>query len=463
MSLAHEILFGTVENVDRMIQAGADVEEVDEYGYTPLIEAAIANRVEMAQILLEYGAEINKSDVTGRTALHWAADNNNLPLCELLLANKADPNAYTTGGQPILIYPLLRKQTELKKLLYQGKASLDFAQDYINTKLLGHRYELVGQVDIVTAEERFIEIDYEGFFLEFTLDVVRNSLERYRNHFSARHLRTYFNYLHEIITSFANAIELMKFQRYTIDIKQYATQINAYLNQELLLLPVAYEGHAISFIKYKNLLVRCDRGENSKREGTVVVYQIGNPQRWTAEFVKQLIYKRQSREFVVDGIKDFLGLVTVETLPVEAQLIGNCSWANIEASIPAMLFLLQLQTSNAARDIQIYKGAALDFYREWTQWDKDRSLEECIHSFKTANKARKASKAAILGAILFQKCSYQVPKDLEKAEKIVEILTHPDYQYVIRSYVRVYWKDRQTREGKNLVQLLDDNGVKVEF
>jgi hypothetical protein len=463
MSLANEILYGRLDKVEQLIQSGADVEEVDEYGFTPLIEAAIANNFEITKLLLEYGADINKSDVTGRSALHWTSDNNNLELCKLLLANKADPNAYTYGAQPVLVYPLLRNQNELKKLMYQHGADLNFAQDFINTKLLGHRYELAGYVDIVNSQGQFIELDYEGFILEFTLEMVRNSIERYQNNFSARHLRSYFNYLKKIIKSFVIASELLKYQKYTIDIRHYENNINAMLNNQLLLLPIAYEGHAITFIKYANLLVRCDRGAYSKVDGTVAIYQLGKPERFSIDFIKKLLFDKQSKEFVNDGIKQYLGLTLVEQLPVEAQLIGNCSWANVEAVIPAMLFLLQLQPSNTQRDLQGYKAAALSFYHDWLIWDKEIALNECIKSFMhvSTSKARKASKAAILGAVLFQKCNYHSPRDLEKAEKILKILAIPEYQYILQSYVKVYWKDRQTRAGRNLAQLMDDCGIKL--
>lgn len=463
MSLANQIIYGNVAAVETMIQGGADVEEVDEYGFTPLVEAAIANNYEITKLLLEYGADINVPDITGRTALHWVTDNNNVEITKLLLANKADPNAYTHGGQPVLVYPILRDQAALKKLLYQYGADLNFAQDFINAKLLGHRYELSGQVDIVNTKGQFIEIDYEGFFLEFTLDIVRNSLLRYQNHFAARHLRIYFNYLNQIIKSFTVASELLKYQSYMVDIRNFESTIDAMLNNKLLLLPVAYEGHAITFIKYANLLVRCDRGAYSKVDSTVPVYQIGKPQRFTADFVKKLIYDKQAKEFVNDGIKAYLGLTVVETLPVEAQLIGNCSWANVEASVPAIMFLLQLQHSNTARDIQNYKNAAMSFYQDWLSWDKEVALNECIKSFtlSTTSKARKASKAAILGAVLFQKCNYHSPRDLEKAENILKVLAISDYQYILRSYIKVYWQDRQTRAGGNLMQLLDDCGIKL--
>lgn len=463
-SLAQEILFGTLEGVEQFLQAGVDIEATDEYGFSPLIEAAIANKVEVAVLLLNYGADVNNADVTGRTALHWAVDNHNIELCKLLLANKADANAYTTSGQPILVYPLLRQQVELKKLLYQHGAKLNFAQDFIQAKLLGHRFELAGQVDILNAKEHYIEISYEGFFLEFTIDVILNSLRRYQNNFSSRHFRPYFNNLKKLITAFVNAQALLKYQRYTLNIKDYTQSIDILLDQELLLLPIAYEGHAIALIKYKNWLIRCDRGENSQREGSIVIYECQRPYAWNKEFCKQLIYQRQSREFLTQGIHRYLGLMTIANLTIQGQVIGNCSWANIEASILAILFLLSAGTTKGqlVSRSEKYQQQASVFFQDWQTWDKDRALEECIQGFYYSNKARGATKATILAAILFQKAPYNLI-ELKQAEAILKILTLSDYKYLLKSYLKVYWQLTKTPQGKDLKNLLDVCGVSQEF
>lgn len=463
-SFAQEILFGTLKGVEQFLQAGADIEETDEYGFSPLIEAAIANKVDVAALLLDYGANVNNADVTGRTALHWAVDNHNIPLCELLLANKADANAYTTSGQPILVYPLLRQQVELKKLLYRYGAKLSFAQDFIQVKLLGHRYELAGQVDILNAKGRFIEINYEGFFLEFTIDVILNSLRRYQNNFSSRHFRPYFNNFEKLIAVFVNAQKLLKYQRYTLNISDYTQSINALLEQELLLLPVAYEGHAIALIKYKNWLIRCDRGVNSQHEGGIVIYECQRPYAWTKEFCKQLIYQRQSRAFLTQGLHRYLGLMTIANLPIQGQIIGNCSWANIEASILAILFLLSAVNAKGqlVPHAEQYQQQVAVFFQDWRTWDRDRALEECIQGFYYSNKARGATKATILAAILFQKASYHL-NDLKQAEAMLKILTLADYKYLLKSYLKVYWQLTKTLQGKDFKNLLDVCGVSKEF
>ena len=111
MGLSEDIIYHRKLNVQEYLTQGNSLDDLDDYGFTPLIEAAIASNVEAATLLLEHGANIDKPDVTGRTPLHWAIDNQHQELSELFLQYKANPNAYTKGGQSVLVFPLLRRQT----------------------------------------------------------------------------------------------------------------------------------------------------------------------------------------------------------------------------------------------------------------------------------------------------------------------------------------------------------------
>lgn len=56
----HHAAVGGYENVVQvLIESGANVEEQNENGHTPLMEAASAGHVKVAQILLDAGAGIN--------------------------------------------------------------------------------------------------------------------------------------------------------------------------------------------------------------------------------------------------------------------------------------------------------------------------------------------------------------------------------------------------------------------
>lgn len=462
MSLAKHIIYGDKSSVQQLLQEGADVNEIDEYGFRPIIEAAIANKTDIAELLLDYGADVDERDATGRSALHWAAENNNLGLVKLLLDRKADPNAYTLASQPVLVQPILRTQNALKNLLYKEGADLNFAQDYINTKLLGHRFELIGQADIVDNKGRFIELDFEGFFLEFTLSIILNSLQRYKNNFAAKHLRHYFKYTKRLIDAFTVAAKLIKFQQYTVNIAEYAEQIDGLLDIEPLIIPVAHRGHAITFIKYGEFFAKCDRGANSEKEGSINIYRIHNRDISLRPLFKKMMYVRQSKQFMEKEFKQVLGLEHLWMLPLSAQITGNCSWANVESALPTMLFLLLAEdTGFKANRIRACIDHAMSFYQQWLQWDQDRALYDCIQGFYGAEESRKASKAAVLGAILFQHCQYTQQKDVERAEKILSILMLPKYRYVLDSYVDIYYRRNRTAAGVNLINLLDIHGVKI--
>jgi hypothetical protein len=464
-SLAKQIIYGSTKDVSSFVKKeGVLLNEIDEYGYTPLIQAAIVNSVPKARIILEAGADVNFTDLTGRTALHWSADNNNLELSNLLLDHHANPNAYTRAGQPVLAMPVLRNQNQIKQLLYRFGADLNFAQDFINAKLLGHRFELEGRVDILDNAGTFIEVEFEGFYLEFSLAIVADSLKDFKNNFGGKHLRDFFSKLQIIIKALQNGAELIKYQHYLVEIKEHEARIDSLLDLNPLVIPIASEGHAISLIKFDDWLIRCDRGEFGRDNGSVIIYKMGRPEVLNKSLIKNLLYKRQGRQFIDVGLVGMLQLRPIGKLPLSLQITGNCSWANIEAVVPAVMFLLLLRDQRDENIISLEecKNKALYFFNQWLEWDKNRALYFCINTFNHSNPARKATKAAILAAILFQQCEYLRSEDRAKADKILPILTIPDYDYILKSYFQVFNPVHDNKEIKNLAEFLDEYGIDIK-
>jgi hypothetical protein len=460
-TLAQTIIYGKEADLEQALRAAPKLDEIDEYGYSPLIQAAIVNSESKAKILLKAGASVDFPDLTGRTALNWAASNSNRPFCELLLQHGADPNSYSYAGQPTLVIPFLKKQKPIYQLLFNNHASLDFAQDFINAKVLGHRFELEGRVDVVDTKGIFTEVELEGFYLEFSLNLLTSSLTDFRNNFGSKHLRKYFSKIDVIINGLRNAIELLRYQHYLVDVAEHQSNIDALLDHEPLILPIVFDGHAITLIKFWEWFIRCDRGAFGREHGTTIVYLMRKTGAATKGFLRTLLYKRQRQEHINTGLIDYLGLNEMYQLPVSVQTAGNCTWANVEAVIPAMLFIFLLEEHNG-KDVELCQKEALDFYNHWVEWDKNRALHFCIESFYTANPARKAAKAALLAAILFQTCKYGNVQDRERAEKIFAILKIPEYQYILQSYIKVFSQDLKNELLKNLYNLMDDFGVRVD-
>ncbi len=462
MSFSKTIIFGSLNDVVSYMQRSVvRFEEIDEYGYTPLIQTAIVNDIAKARALIDAGADVNYTDLTGRTALHWAADNNNVELAELLLKQGADANAYTRAGQPVLALPYLRNQNEIKQLLYQYDGDLTFAQDFVNAKLLGHVFELEGRVDLVDTKDMLFEIEFEGFYLEFSLAIVARSLFDFQRNYGGKHLRPYFPKLQLIIAAIHNGAELLKYQHYLINIKKYEDKIDRLLNLSPLLIPIAADGHAISLIRFGDWLIRCDRGAFGRDHGTVIIYEMGQPMQLTKSLIKSLIYQRQTKTFINETLIKILELTPIEYIPLPVQLSGNCSWANIEATIPAIMYLLLLheRKKHTPTDIEDCKRTALYFYNEWQKWDKNRTLHFCVESFERASDSRKASIAAVLAAVLFQRCQFKNPEDRKKAEKIFPILTLHKYEYILKIYFKIFMAEKDHQLINNLLEFFEELGI----
>src|SRR5207253_4501378 len=119
----------------------------------------------------------------------------------------------------------------------------------------------------------------------------------------------------------------------------------------------------------------CDRGENSIGGQSVVIYKINNPSRLNADLIKDLLYTKQSEQSVTEGIISVLDLEPIDDLPIRSQVIGNCSWANTEATLPTMLYLLSSLQN---------KDEILTIYHSWREWDKDRALHRLMVTFTRA-------------------------------------------------------------------------------
>lgn len=452
--------------IEKAIASGAPINTHDKYGSTPLIMATIAQLPSIVTLLLKKGANIEGEDYGGCTALFWAVDFNNIEIATLLLEAGANPNAHSSAGQPILAYPLLRSDQQMGRLLITYGGKLSFARDYINAKLVGHRFELEHKVYICTPKPQYIRVSFEGFFLEFTLGIIRNSLELFIKKREAQRYKNLFPFIKKILPILDNASELRKYRdQERIDHHQFKQEIEVLLKANPIIIPVAYEGHAITFVRYNDRIAQCDRGALSKQRTAVSIYKMSKPENLTLDFLKKIIYESNNGHFLNIQVLAILGLKPDTEIHTESQVTGNCSWANVEASVVCLLamFLIEQAGSSTLSDKISAREQAMTFVMAWKEWDKDRALSMVIENFRRANKRRRASKASILGAILFQRLDPGNRRDIERAKKIVAILRRPDYRFIISSYANIHCKKNATNEGKRFIKLLKACGENVKY
>jgi hypothetical protein len=461
-SLSQAIIFDTISDVATLLNQKANVNEKDIYGLTPLIESVLKGNSEITTLLLDNGAMIDQQDISGQTALQWAVNRRQMTVIDLLLKRGANPNHYSADGQPILVNPLLREEQDLVSLLLSFGAKIDFAEDFINAKLIGHRYELIGRARIFNLKKKYIDLNFEGFYLEFTVGIIARTLARFMQGEVGSLYAAYVTVLSKILRVFKTATDIIPYQYMTNGPEIYDKKIRQALSQDLVLVPVSYEGHAITLIKYGNLLAKCDRGVK-KIVDTVIIYQVGNPNAFTPDFLKEVMFNAKTDAFINEDIKKILNLKPLTTLPARYQLSGNCSWANVEAAVPAMMFLLMFRGNLESRgEIATLKKSIMNYYDTWVAWDKDRLLKEHIQSFQAVNREKRVAKASILAAILFQRCSTLHPKELERAKKILAVLSLPEYRFILKTYVKVYYTKIAGKMGEDFMQLLKACGIDLK-
>lgn len=98
------------EEVERLLQAGADPNFTDKLLRSPLHLAACRGYTEVVKILIQYGANPNIKDKLGNTPLHLAACTSNISVVTALLGAGTDVSSNDKNGRT----PLQLAQSKLK-------------------------------------------------------------------------------------------------------------------------------------------------------------------------------------------------------------------------------------------------------------------------------------------------------------------------------------------------------------
>ena len=130
---------GHYRAVKALLDAGMDVNSVDENGDTALMRVSIADvkgtpaemgntPLAIVKLLLENGADVNAIDEKGQTvlkiAMFWYLDVR-IDIVKLLIESGADINVRTSGGMTALVWAAREGHTDIVKLLLEKGANVD--------------------------------------------------------------------------------------------------------------------------------------------------------------------------------------------------------------------------------------------------------------------------------------------------------------------------------------------------
>jgi ankyrin repeat protein len=115
-----------VELVDRLLRAGARVNARNDYGSTPMSEAAVVANPALLSRLLEAGADVESPNADGQTALMVVARTSQVDAAQVLLARGAKVDAVEQWrGQTALMWAVAQSQPAMVKALVAAGADVN--------------------------------------------------------------------------------------------------------------------------------------------------------------------------------------------------------------------------------------------------------------------------------------------------------------------------------------------------
>jgi uncharacterized protein len=112
----------SVDEVQRLLDAGADIDVPDEHGQTALMLAAMGGQRQIVECLVGHGAHLNHTAKYGLSALMLAVVNGHAEVVRLLVRAGADPDLRGTGapgfaGKTALDLAIARDEADMADML----------------------------------------------------------------------------------------------------------------------------------------------------------------------------------------------------------------------------------------------------------------------------------------------------------------------------------------------------------
>lgn len=126
-SLAEEAECGSLEGIQSWLHDGADINALDAYGYPPILNATMLNRVDVVRALIDAGADVQRKGPFGYTALHAAAQGGYLEVVQELVRRGANVNCKNDDEDIPLILAVRGSHAEIVDYLL--KAGSDIHQN----------------------------------------------------------------------------------------------------------------------------------------------------------------------------------------------------------------------------------------------------------------------------------------------------------------------------------------------
>lgn len=382
---------GEAPLLERLLDGGASVDSIDDYGKTLLMIAAEAGQTEAVKILLKFGAKIDAvSSSCHFTAFMYAAQEGHGAILEILIKAGADVNLTCPNGLSALSYLKARfpHRKANRKLIedsisavnpVEAQKTVNFARQCIQGKLIAHSFAVDGVINI-----QEVNIPTLGLHSEIIAKKIADSLKKFSEEFPCFIEK-------EAIKNIAHSFYIVSDCSYdTAD--QHLRRIT---EGEPVVILSGYGGHAVNFLLWDDLLVVCNRGaESSSHPIKIGRY---DPAKINEEFIQQILdlkcqgsweysqaMNMEGESPLLDDIGFHTGLneeklVSMAALPW--QITNNCAWANMEGIVKAYFLLAKLKDKSfkvpeAIDDHNLLGNFIDDIFNSWLFFTKITFIEK---------------------------------------------------------------------------------------
>lgn len=352
---------GSHAKVQGLILKNEDINEIDLDQWTPLTLAVERGDIKMIQLLIDNKANVDHPNGNGLTPLNIAVRNGDEQLAAFLIKGcGANPNALNgkkksnftvafehhqlkmvdllagfgfdfdipdgSGQLPLSMCHWSNRTDWGLHLINDLKVDKELNDEVIRRVMLAHAWNIGGKTQFTNKAGKKFTIPLEGLPDLGGVQMLRQFLPSFlaRNpHFTAAEKRC----LLEAVTPASNMT--------------YPSMI-AHLQSGKPLLIFGgsnVEEHSVVFGLWESHFFSCNRGFGSTKTEEIKIYEINR------KIISPLLLEELSKPYEsineLNAMIKKIGAVLQGDLGLPSQTVGNCVWANAEASIAALFFIMK--------------------------------------------------------------------------------------------------------------------------
>lgn len=357
----------TPQYVSDLVKHGANVNQINAKGYTPLNAACQNGAVINVKILLDL-PQVDVNIPVLKDGWTFIPVDGLIRKWQFDLANKliAHPK-FDANYHLNLLRPFPVSQRYVKTIANpEDHEIVDLGHEL---KVLGLKFDLNGCYSLKSHQKHAVHcLPYELDYNEITLPALAKSYDQFHYHIALEsHIQ------HWGITSFDEVHHALEFSATHKDPLDYYHRA---ISGDLVIIPSGWSGHSIYLVMQDNLLYRSNRGDHSDgvhgiEEFTMIKRENLKP----AHFDIMLKASGDGPSLLESIIRDELVGIKTDQIKNPSQIAGNCPWTSGETGVEAS-FIASFKKKGVNPDVA--RDLAKKSFHLWEEYDLSTSLKSVI-------------------------------------------------------------------------------------